>query len=203
MSIKRNICIASLMYCIPYLLEAQETSYLWDFGDGTTSTNENPVHEYDKPGIYTVSLVASVNEKLSYSKQYEINAVSPAIKSINLVLPDIIETGKTIPASVLITSDYELSLNYLWEFPDGLSLDGQEVNITLDKAGKHIVNVKAYYESVLVAQDNFELNATAPANEPTDQSNRKHSSAAESSSGGTLSYMPLLLIFASLRKRKV
>ena len=32
------------------------TSYLWDFGDGTSSEEENPVHIYSNPGWYTVSL---------------------------------------------------------------------------------------------------------------------------------------------------
>lgn len=31
-------------------------SYLWDFGDGTTSTDENPVHTYSTPGVYDVKL---------------------------------------------------------------------------------------------------------------------------------------------------
>ena len=31
-------------------------SYLWDFGDGTTSTNPNPIHIYDQKGIYPVTL---------------------------------------------------------------------------------------------------------------------------------------------------
>jgi hypothetical protein len=33
-------------------------SYLWDFGDGTTSTQFNPWHQYTQAGIYTVSLIA-------------------------------------------------------------------------------------------------------------------------------------------------
>lgn len=33
--------------------------YLWDFGDGAASTEENPVHTYDVPGIYHVTLTAS------------------------------------------------------------------------------------------------------------------------------------------------
>ncbi len=35
------------------------TSWLWDFGDGTTSTEQNPTHTYTTPGVYTVKLTAS------------------------------------------------------------------------------------------------------------------------------------------------
>ena len=34
-------------------------SYNWDFGDGTTSTNKDDVHVYDKDGTYTVCLTAT------------------------------------------------------------------------------------------------------------------------------------------------
>ncbi|MDX5348510.1 MAG: PKD domain-containing protein, partial [Hymenobacteraceae bacterium] len=32
-------------------------SWLWNFGDGTISTEKNPVHVYQNPGLYSVSLV--------------------------------------------------------------------------------------------------------------------------------------------------
>ena len=32
------------------------TTYLWDFGDGTTSVSANPVHVYENPGTYSVTL---------------------------------------------------------------------------------------------------------------------------------------------------
>jgi len=32
------------------------TAYSWDFGDGTTSTEQNPVHTYEAYGVYTVKL---------------------------------------------------------------------------------------------------------------------------------------------------
>jgi uncharacterized protein (TIGR02145 family) len=35
------------------------TGWLWDFGDGSTSTLENPSHVYHAPGIYAVSLTAT------------------------------------------------------------------------------------------------------------------------------------------------
>lgn len=31
----------------------------WDFGDGQTSTEQNPVHIYEEGGVYTITLVAS------------------------------------------------------------------------------------------------------------------------------------------------
>lgn len=34
-------------------------SYSWDFGDGNTSNESNPVHDYASPGTYTVVLVAT------------------------------------------------------------------------------------------------------------------------------------------------
>lgn len=36
-------------------------SYLWDFGDGTTSTAENPTKTYDSEGLYTIKLTATNN----------------------------------------------------------------------------------------------------------------------------------------------
>ncbi|TNE66040.1 MAG: PKD domain-containing protein [Bacteroidetes bacterium] len=44
----------------PYSLDSLATyTYLWDFGDGNTSTEQNPAHTYDDPGEYLVTL--SVN----------------------------------------------------------------------------------------------------------------------------------------------
>jgi PKD repeat protein len=50
-------------------------SYLWDFGDGTTSTERDPIHTYESEGTYTVNLRA-------YSKKG--NNSSAANKVINV-----------------------------------------------------------------------------------------------------------------------
>lgn len=36
-----------------------ETSWNWNFGDNTSSSEENPVHEYGAPGVYMVTLIVS------------------------------------------------------------------------------------------------------------------------------------------------
>src|SRR6202007_722287 len=35
------------------------SSWMWSFGDGGTSTNENPHYCYDSAGIYTASLIVT------------------------------------------------------------------------------------------------------------------------------------------------
>lgn len=35
------------------------TSWAWDFGDGATSTSQNPTHSYTSSGVYTVTLIAT------------------------------------------------------------------------------------------------------------------------------------------------
>ena len=40
------------------LSSAKAVSYLWEFGDGTTSTEKSPLHIYQKSGSYTVKLTA-------------------------------------------------------------------------------------------------------------------------------------------------
>jgi PKD repeat protein len=40
-------------------LSQNADDYLWDFGDGNTSTEENPIHIYDESGEFTITLTAS------------------------------------------------------------------------------------------------------------------------------------------------
>ncbi len=48
--------------CAPYTVNFRNTgrgaSFLWNFGDGTTSTERNPSHTYTQGGVYTVTLIA-------------------------------------------------------------------------------------------------------------------------------------------------
>lgn len=37
-------------------------AWQWDFGDGTTSTQANPIHEYERPGRFRVTLTVTDNE---------------------------------------------------------------------------------------------------------------------------------------------
>mgnify|MGYP006267224597 CR=1 FL=1 len=53
------------------------TSYEWDFGDGNSSTDENPVHTYSGPGSYEVTLVASNDAGVTAERSEVVNIVDP------------------------------------------------------------------------------------------------------------------------------
>lgn len=53
------------------------TSYSWSFGDGQSSTEEEPSHRYSRPGTYTVTLTAR-NSKGSHQATAQITITKPA-----------------------------------------------------------------------------------------------------------------------------
>lgn len=52
------------------------TRYRWDFGDGNTSMESNPVHKYEKIGVYRIKLTAYNDD--GYSDECEANATIEA-----------------------------------------------------------------------------------------------------------------------------
>lgn len=64
-----NFGIDPGLYCAPFTAEFIDSSladapisYDWDFGDGNTSTESDPVHTYENPGVYDVTLNIEVTE---------------------------------------------------------------------------------------------------------------------------------------------
>lgn len=64
---------ASIYRAIPYQTisfsncSLNGDSYLWDFGDGTTSTEENPTHAYSEYGTYEVNLTSTLKEDKTHT----------------------------------------------------------------------------------------------------------------------------------------
>ena len=52
-------------------------SWLWRFGDNTTSTEKDPVHAYTNVGTYSVTLIVS-NANCSDSVKHNVSVVPPA-----------------------------------------------------------------------------------------------------------------------------
>jgi gliding motility-associated-like protein len=69
-----------------YNLTNDARSYVWDFGDGTTSTEPTPMHEYLNEGVYDISLTA-INQ-YGCEDVFYINSAVEAIKQGFIVFPN-------------------------------------------------------------------------------------------------------------------
>lgn len=78
----QNVCFGNTTQFTSNISQAYD-SLIWDFGDGTTSSLENPNHEFTASGIYQVQLtVTSGGETSNESKQitiYEPPTLNPAV----------------------------------------------------------------------------------------------------------------------------
>lgn len=108
------------------------SSYTWSFGDGTTSTEENPSKSYSSPGIYTVKLTA-VGAGGTGNYSADITVIDP---------------------NAAVESDAELYyIEYASSLVRKLSLvPGSSVETVIDMSGKEAhgmaydaVNEKIYY----------------------------------------------------------
>ncbi len=95
------------------------TTYNWDFGDGNTSTMQNPNHQYTSPGIYTVQLAVQTQSGCT-----DTLIKTNLVKVVQRPLIDI--TGDTVicrnlsllNAGIFIQPDTSV-VTWNWNFPNG------------------------------------------------------------------------------------
>ena len=119
------------------------TSWLWDFGDGTTSNQQNPTHEYTQLGTYTVKLTVKNAAGDTDTKTREIvvvNAPPEASFSYNPLNPIV---NQTITFDASASSDIDgVIANYTWNFGDGGVGYGKIVKHSYTKGGSYKVELK-------------------------------------------------------------
>ncbi|MBC8172343.1 MAG: PKD domain-containing protein, partial [Chitinophagales bacterium] len=108
--------------CAPFTVEfidgsAGVVEYFWDFGDGTTSTESDPVHTYEDPGSYVVTLIG-------YNPDYCIPYDTLTLDFIDVFdLPTAGFIFTPDPPSLFQEVDFtDASLNettWFWTFGDG------------------------------------------------------------------------------------
>ncbi len=96
----------------------QNTTYFWDFGDGQTSSQTNPTHQYLTPGIYDIMLIASspVACNLSdtiFKQIYILSNSSTNLQSVEVCKNESVQIG-VLPIN-------NPSISYFWIPSTGLS----------------------------------------------------------------------------------
>ena len=106
--------------CLPLLVEFTDLSsnvigWEWDFGDGSTSSNQNPNHVYTSPGLYTIRLITeNIFGCTDTIIKTELIKVRGAVPNFSVS-----STNGCAPAIITFTNLSSGAINYYWSFGDG------------------------------------------------------------------------------------
>jgi len=115
------------------------TAWLWDFGDGSTSTEQNPVHIYQKQGNYSVYLTVSGPAGTSTMEEPVFFLVGPFPP---IAYFEAIYTSHPAPCNVEFMQYSEGTITrWLWDFGDGTKSDEQKPTHTYYRNGNYTVNL--------------------------------------------------------------
>jgi gliding motility-associated-like protein len=144
--------------CRPYTAIFDNTSvagqtWLWDFGDGTTSTDFEPTHFYPLPGPYTITLTATNPNTCNVTSTFTYN-ITVVDKPVALFTwgpdPPLVNT----PANFTNLSSAD-AVSFKWVFGDGDSL------VTTSRATvQHQYNATGTFNACLTAYNSAGCDST-------------------------------------------
>lgn len=143
--VNSSISSSDLAGCAPYEIQFNNFStgdeFIWDFGDGTTSTEFEPSHLYEEPGLYSVSLIVSdsLSCNLADTSYFDVQISVPQDFQPDFSWVTDCET-LGIECTNLTDIDY---LDYIWDMGDGTILDDYDANYNYEEPGTYTVSLQA------------------------------------------------------------
>ncbi len=125
-------------------------SYAWNFGDGTNSTEPNPVHVYNSAGNFTATLTVTDNSGLIGTSSVVISATAPANQAPTAVASASTTNGFA-PLAINFTGSNSTDADgtiasYAWNFGNGATANVANPSYTYSTAGN--------YTATLTVSDN-------------------------------------------------
>jgi PKD repeat protein len=113
-----------------------ELSFLWDFGDGVTTTLESPLHSYEVAGTYTVTLTAT--DDCGEATHQEVLVVT-------CEAPQPLFTWQGGELGYIFTNqtDGQPPMEFAWDFGDGFTSTEESPSHTYDVPGPFTVTLMA------------------------------------------------------------
>lgn len=141
------------------------TAWRWDFGDGKTSDEKNPLHAYASPGTYTAKLLVenpTSCDVMEYQQTIIIN--SPPVAAFSSSKPGCNNTNITFTDNSTIPNGR--IIQWSWDFGDGTKLDRVD-NLPFDhrfaKGGNYVVTLTVTSNTGCIGTLTQTANVTTPS----------------------------------------
>lgn len=156
--------------------DGDSLTYHWDFGDGQTSTEEDPSHTFTEPGTYEVTLTVTDAQGASVTETITITVYEQELppgsggdnqtETLSVSISAAPRSGRP-PLEVsfeAVPSHTYQNMTYSWTFGDGASGSGKTVSHTYTAAGAYTVSltVRSTYQT---ATASTRINVTAEGRE--------------------------------------
>ena len=115
-------------------------TYSWNFGDGTSSTTQNPSHTYTAAGSYTATLTVTDSASPANTATSQVATTVSAVGNPLAAGASATPTSGQVPLSVAFTgtgTGGTPAYNYSWNFGDGTSSTTQNPSHTYGTAGTY------------------------------------------------------------------
>jgi len=123
-----------------------QVNWLWDFGDGNSSNEQNPVHTFTNENTYQVSLTVSSPESGCYCQfisDVNVGGIVPpdCFNDFNVFA----QTGLTFVFEGFLPNS--AMADFFWDFGDGTSGLGQSVTHPFTEPGSYAVCLTTFYQN--------------------------------------------------------
>lgn len=138
------------------------TQYNWQFGDGAISTDYSPSHAYNKPGEYTVKLIALNLFTGCADTTSQVITVNNFIPAFSVTSTYLTGTGCP-PLLVKMTNNSYNYTSVKWDFGDATTADNLNYPSHIyEKPGKYIITLYVYGPSGLTGTFKDSVNIQLP-----------------------------------------
>jgi len=139
--------------CSPFLVEFTNesivdpnlnvTGYLWSFGDGNGSNDENPTHIYTKEGTFDVSLrIESDLENCQITETFEDFIMVSGSISAEFIVDNSVVCSAPATINITNTTVSEPEYTYLWDFGNGeTSTEYNPPPVNYTEEGNYIITL--------------------------------------------------------------
>ena len=138
-------------------------AFAWSFGDGATSTEQNPSHTYAQAGSYAWSVVVTQDGESCSSSGTTTVTTPPCTVTCSASGPATAVAGTPVSFSASATASYcSGTPSYAWSFGDGGTASGQNPSHTYASVGTYVWSVTASVDGQSSTSSGT-INVSAPA----------------------------------------